>query len=64
MLSNSEVASIVWEADSAQAAAKAVTETAVATWRRKFPSAKIDDCTVVCLFLQEKLHDHVVPVKI
>ncbi|CAL8996138.1 unnamed protein product [Prunus brigantina] len=64
VLSNSEVASIVWEADSAQAAAKAVTETAVATWRRKFPSAKIDDCTVVCLFLQDKLHDHVVPVKI
>lgn len=51
VLSNNEVASIVWEAESAEAAARAVTETATATWRTKYPAAKIDDCTVVCLFL-------------
>jgi len=51
VLSNNEVASIVWEAESAEAAARAVTETATATWRTKYPTAKIDDCTVVCLFL-------------
>lgn len=53
MLSNCEVASIVWEAESAQAAARAVTEAASAMWRKKFPNAKRDDCTVVCLFLEE-----------
>lgn len=50
VLSNDEVASIVWEAKSAEAAARTVTETAIATWGTKYPNAKIDDCTVVCLF--------------
>ncbi|KAM1464125.1 hypothetical protein ACFXTO_043830 [Malus domestica] len=55
VLSNSEVASIVWEAESAQAAARVVNEAASAMWRKKFPNAKRDDCTVVCLFLQENI---------
>ncbi|KAL6207999.1 hypothetical protein ACLB2K_018951 [Fragaria x ananassa] len=50
VLSNNEVASIVWEAKSAEAAARRVTETAIATWSTKYPTTKIDDCTVVCLF--------------
>ncbi|KAF3447506.1 hypothetical protein FNV43_RR12692 [Rhamnella rubrinervis] len=54
VLSNNEVASIVWKANSEEAAARAVVEAATATWRKKFPASKIDDCTVVCLFLQSR----------
>lgn len=54
VLSNSQVASIVWAADSEQAAAKAVVEAAVATWKKKFPCSKVDDCTAVCLFLNKR----------
>ncbi|KAH7523795.1 hypothetical protein FEM48_Zijuj06G0050000 [Ziziphus jujuba var. spinosa] len=53
VLSNNEVASIVWEANSEEAAARLVVEAATAKWRKKFPASKIDDCTVVCLFLQK-----------
>ena len=58
VLSNNEVASIVWKANSEEAAARAVVEAATATWRKKFPASKIDDCTVVCLFLQSNRHLH------
>ncbi|KAJ7966458.1 putative Protein phosphatase-2c [Quillaja saponaria] len=54
VISNKQVVSIVWAADSEEVAAKAVVEAAAATWKKKFPSAKIDDCTVVCLFLHKK----------
>ncbi|XP_050363522.1 probable protein phosphatase 2C 72 [Argentina anserina] len=50
VLTNNEVASIVWEAKTAEEAARTVTETAIATWKTKYPASKIDDCTVVCLF--------------
>ncbi|GMI92581.1 hypothetical protein like AT5G26010 [Hibiscus trionum] len=54
VLNNNQVATIVMEAENEQAAARAVVEAATATWKRKFPSSKVDDCTVVCLFLQKK----------
>nr|AFK42819.1 unknown [Lotus japonicus] len=54
VLSNSEVASIVWMVDTEEEAAKAVVEAATAAWEKKYPSSKVDDCTVVCLFLQKK----------
>ncbi|PON86180.1 Protein phosphatase [Trema orientale] len=54
VLSNDEVASIVWKAKSEEVAARAVVEAAAAAWRTKFPASKIDDCTVVCLFFQRK----------
>ncbi|KAJ7958331.1 putative Protein phosphatase-2c [Quillaja saponaria] len=54
VISNKEVMSIVWAADSEEAAAKAVVEAATIAWKNKFPSAKVDDCTVVCLFLHKK----------
>ena len=54
VLSNNQVASIVWEADNEQEAARAVVEAANAAWKKKFPSSKIDDCTVVCLFLKKR----------
>ncbi|KAL4332085.1 hypothetical protein GQ457_07G044990 [Hibiscus cannabinus] len=54
VLNNHQVATIVMEAEHEQAAARAVVEAATASWKKKFPSSKVDDCTVVCLFLQKK----------
>lgn len=54
VLNNNQVASIVMEAESEQEAAKAVVEAATASWKKKFPSSKVDDCTVVCLFFHKK----------
>lgn len=54
VLSNDEVASIVWSAESEEVAARAVVEAATAAWKNKFPSYMADDCTVVCLFLHQK----------
>ncbi|GAU26962.1 hypothetical protein TSUD_06340 [Trifolium subterraneum] len=54
VLSNEEVASIVWMIGSEEAAAKAVVEAATAAWAKKYPSSRVDDCTVVCLFLQKR----------
>ncbi|XP_022982395.1 probable protein phosphatase 2C 72 [Cucurbita maxima] len=53
VLSNNEVASIVSKAESEEAAAKAVVEAATEAWKR-YPASKLDDCTVVCHFLQNK----------
>ncbi|KAL0311894.1 UNVERIFIED_CONTAM: putative protein phosphatase 2C 72 [Sesamum radiatum] len=52
VLSNDEVVSLVSEVRSEEAAAKAVVDAAVASWKHKFPNSKRDDCTVICLFLQ------------
>ncbi|PIA64482.1 hypothetical protein AQUCO_00100159v1 [Aquilegia coerulea] len=57
VLTNNEVASIVWSVKNAEKAAIAVVNAAVAAWIQKYPATKIDDCTVVCLFLQEKKQD-------
>ena len=54
VLSSNQVATIVWEADNKQEAARKVVEAANAAWKKKFPSSKMDDCTVVCLFLQKR----------
>jgi len=54
VLSNKEVSSIVWAADSENEAARAVVEASALAWKNKYPSSKPDDCTVVCLFLQKK----------
>ncbi|MBA0806914.1 hypothetical protein Gohar_022754 [Gossypium harknessii] len=54
VLNNNQVASIVMEAESEQEAAKTVVEAATASWKKKFPSSKVDDCTVVCLFFHKK----------
>ncbi|CAN6457008.1 unnamed protein product [Victoria cruziana] len=52
VLSNKQVASIVWSARSREMAAKMVVESAVHEWRCRFPSSKMDDCSAVCLFLR------------
>ena len=42
---------IVASARSRSTAAKSLVETAVRAWKRKYPTSKVDDCAVVCLFL-------------
>ncbi|KAI3468147.1 hypothetical protein Pfo_024810 [Paulownia fortunei] len=54
VLSNDQVMSIVSLSRSEEAAAKAVVDAAIASWKHKFPNSKRDDCTAICLFLQMK----------
>ena len=54
MLSNEEVALIVWGAENEKMAAKSVVDAAVQAWKIKIPCDKRDDCTAVCYFLQKK----------
>lgn len=49
VLSNKEVVSIVASAPRS-CAARTLVESAVQAWRMKLPTAKVDDCSVVCLF--------------
>ena len=51
MLSNAEVVEIVASAPARSSAARALVESAVQAWRCKYPTSKVDDCAVVCLFL-------------
>ncbi|KAG8058862.1 hypothetical protein GUJ93_ZPchr0002g24059 [Zizania palustris] len=51
VLSNTEVVSIVKRAPSQASAARLLVESAQRAWRARFPTSKIDDCAVVCLFL-------------
>jgi hypothetical protein len=51
VLSNDEVVSIVSRATSRASAARFLVESAHRAWRSRFPTSKIDDCAVVCLFL-------------
>ncbi|KAJ1279092.1 hypothetical protein BS78_04G129000 [Paspalum vaginatum] len=51
VLSNDEVVNIVSRATSRAAAARFLVESAHRAWRTRFPTSKIDDCAVVCLFL-------------
>ncbi|KAF8103429.1 hypothetical protein N665_0188s0365 [Sinapis alba] len=52
VLSNKEAVDIIASAPSRSTAARALVDTAVRSWRIKYPTSKNDDCTVVCLFLQ------------
>ncbi|KAG8047695.1 hypothetical protein GUJ93_ZPchr0008g11380 [Zizania palustris] len=51
VLSNNEAVDIIASAPSRATAARALVDCAVRYWRLKFPTSKIDDCAVVCLFL-------------
>ncbi|XP_031476153.1 probable protein phosphatase 2C 33 isoform X1 [Nymphaea colorata] len=51
VLSNKEVVDIVASAPSRSSAARSLVESAVRAWRLKYPTSKVDDCAVVCLFL-------------
>ncbi|KAL4193070.1 hypothetical protein AMTRI_Chr06g175090 [Amborella trichopoda] len=51
VLSNKEVVDIVASAMTRTTAARSLVESAVRAWRYKYPTSKVDDCAVVCLFL-------------
>ncbi|KAI3947112.1 hypothetical protein MKX01_015403 [Papaver californicum] len=62
VLTNEEVASIVWSIENKEVAAKAVVKAASAAWKHDYPSSKVDDITVVCLFLHDmKQHSNFLP---
>ena len=50
VLSNEEVVAIV-ASSPRSSAARIVVDTASRAWRSKYPTAKVDDCAVVCLYL-------------
>lgn len=54
VLSNEEVATVVMKSESEGGAASAVTEAAANAWRQKYPNAKIDDISVVCLSINKR----------
>ncbi|PKI66904.1 hypothetical protein CRG98_012667 [Punica granatum] len=51
VLSNKEVVDIIASAPARSSAARSLVENAVRAWRYKYPTSKVDDCAVVCLFL-------------
>ncbi|MCL7047037.1 hypothetical protein MKW94_003018 [Papaver nudicaule] len=51
VLSNKQVIDIVGSAPTEASAARALVEAAVKAWKIKYPTSKVDDCAVVCLFL-------------
>ncbi|KAF7817736.1 putative protein phosphatase 2C 33 [Senna tora] len=51
VLSNKEVVDIIAASPGRSSAARALVESAVRAWRYKYPTSKVDDCAVVCLFL-------------
>lgn len=51
VLSNKEVVDIIASAPARSSAARALVESAVRAWRYKYPTSKVDDCAVVCLYL-------------
>lgn len=57
MLSNDEVVNIVDSASSRSSAARALVEEAVQAWKITYPTSKVDDCAVVCLFLDSNLNN-------
>ncbi|KAK7340374.1 hypothetical protein VNO77_21076 [Canavalia gladiata] len=57
VLTNKEVVDIVAAAPRRSSAARALVESAVRSWRYKYPTSKVDDCAVVCLFLNSDLNN-------
>ncbi|TQD93858.1 hypothetical protein C1H46_020546 [Malus baccata] len=55
VLSNEEVVEIVSSAPSRASAARTVVDSAAREWKLKYPTSKMDDCAVVCLFLDGKM---------
>lgn len=55
VLSNEEVVEIVSSSPSRSGAARILVESAAREWKTKYPTSKMDDCAVVCLFLDGKM---------
>ncbi|GAA0186357.1 protein phosphatase [Lithospermum erythrorhizon] len=51
VLSNEEVVKIVASSPTRASASRKLVESAVRGWKMKYPTSKVDDCAVVCLFL-------------
>ncbi|CAJ2660453.1 unnamed protein product [Trifolium pratense] len=56
VLSNEEVVEIVSSAPNRSSAARVIVESAAREWKHKYPTSKMDDCAVVCLFLDGKIN--------
>ncbi|KAE8696617.1 putative protein phosphatase 2C 1 [Hibiscus syriacus] len=55
VLSNEEVVEIVSLAPSRSSAARILVDSAAREWKLKYPTSKMDDCAVVCLFLDGRM---------
>ncbi|CAN0914948.1 Probable protein phosphatase 2C 52 [Linum grandiflorum] len=55
VLSNEEVVEIVSTAPTRSSAARLLVDSAAREWKLKYPTSKMDDCAVVCLFLDGKM---------
>lgn len=55
MLSNEEVVEIVASAPTRSSTARILVDSAAREWKLKYPTSKMDDCAVVCLFLDGKM---------
>ncbi|KAL1345838.1 hypothetical protein HN51_019524 [Arachis hypogaea] len=55
VLSNEEVVEIVSMAPTRASAARVLVDSAAREWKLKYPTSKMDDCAVVCLFLDGKM---------
>ncbi|KAH9289984.1 hypothetical protein KI387_034101 [Taxus chinensis] len=64
VLSNEEVVHIVSSAPTRSLAARTLVESAVREWRFKYPTSKMDDCAVVCLYLDTKMDAQLGPENI
>ncbi|XP_050384262.1 probable protein phosphatase 2C 33 [Argentina anserina] len=51
VLSNKEAIDIIASAPTRSSAARVLVESAIRVWRQKYPTSKVDDCAVVCLYL-------------
>ncbi|XP_045787674.1 probable protein phosphatase 2C 52 isoform X1 [Trifolium pratense] len=56
VLSNEEVVEIVSSAPNRSSAARVIVESAAREWKHKYPTSKMDDCAVLCLFLDGKIN--------
>ncbi|XP_059628654.1 probable protein phosphatase 2C 33 [Cornus florida] len=57
VLTNKEVVDIIASVPARSTAARTLVETAVRAWRCKYPTSKVDDCAVVCLFLDSNTNN-------
>ncbi|CAN1185369.1 Probable protein phosphatase 2C 52 [Linum perenne] len=55
LLSNEEVVEIVSSARARSSAARLLIDAAAKQWKLKYPTSKMDDCAVVCLYLDGKM---------
>ncbi|KAK7324732.1 hypothetical protein VNO77_28533 [Canavalia gladiata] len=55
VLSNEEVVEIVSSVPTRSSAARILVDSAAREWKLKYPTSRMDDCAVVCLFLDGKM---------